>query len=247
MLFRSVTGIEEIADKSVRILLDGHEIHVGNSTLLEDIGIKNIPSDDSSTIVYVAKDGKYHGMILISDQIRDGTSEVISALSAKGITSIMLTGDREAVAENIAKKIGIDKVYCRLLPVDKVSLTENIIKTTKGTVMYTGDGINDVPVLARADIGVAMGGMGSDAAIEAADIVLMDDDISKLKTVIDISKRTVRIAKNNIAFALSVKAAILIISAAGLGNMWLAIFADVGVSIIAILNAMRTLIESKNK
>ena len=130
---------------------------------------------------------------------------------------------------------------------DKVSLTENIIKTTKGTVMYTGDGINDAPVLARADIGVAMGGMGSDAAIEAADIVLMDDDISKLKTVIDISKRTVRIAKNNIAFALSVKAAILIISAAGLGNMWLAIFADVGVSIIAILNAMRTLIELKNK
>ena len=247
MDIKKVTGIEEIAGKGVRILLDGHEIHVGNSTLLEDIGIKNIPSDDSSTIVYVAKDGKYHGMILISDQIRDGTSEVISALSAKGITSIMLTGDREAVAENIAKKIGIDKVYCRLLPVDKVSLTENIIKTTKGTVMYTGDGINDAPVLARADIGVAMGGMGSDAAIEAADIVLMDDDISKLKTVIDISKRTVRIAKNNIAFALSVKAAILIISAAGLGNMWLAIFADVGVSIIAILNAMRTLIESKNK
>ena len=247
MDIKKVTGIEEIAGKGVRILLDGHEIHVGNSTLLEDIGIKNIPSDDSSTIVYVAKDGKYHGMILISDQIRDGTSEVISALSAKGITSIMLTGDREAVAENIAKKIGIDKVYCRLLPVDKVSLTENIIKTTKGTVMYTGDGINDAPVLARVDIGVAMGGMGSDAAIEAADIVLMDDDISKLKTVIDISKRTVRIAKNNIAFALSVKAAILIISAAGLGNMWLAIFADVGVSIIAILNAMRTLIESKNK
>ena len=241
-----IKDVQELAGKGIAAVIDGRQIYAGNVTLMKDKGIEVPENDDPGTLVYIAEGNEYHGYILISDEIKEDSREALSSLREQGIRTVMLTGDRDVIAESVAKKLDISETHSQLLPSDKVALAEKIIDSDEsGKVMFTGDGINDAPVLARADIGVAMGGMGSEAAIEAADVVIMDDKLSKLTTVIDIAKRTMGIAKQNIVFALTVKAVILLISAIGLGNMWLAIFADVGVSVIAILNSMRTLINSK--
>ncbi|MBQ2678549.1 MAG: cadmium-translocating P-type ATPase [Firmicutes bacterium] len=238
-----IKGVHELAGKGISAIIDGRQIYAGNATLMKDQGIEVPESSEPGTLVYVAEDDKYHGHILISDEIKDDSAEALASLREQGIKTVMLTGDRDVIAEHVAEKLGITETHSQLLPSDKVALAEKIIDSDEsGKVMFTGDGINDAPVLARADIGVAMGGMGSEAAIEAADVVIMDDKLSKLRTIISIAKRTMSIAKQNIVFALTVKAVILVISAIGLGNMWLAIFADVGVSVIAILNSMRTLV-----
>ena len=238
-----IKDVHELAGKGVSAVIDGRQIYAGNATLMKDQGIDAPETDAPGTVVYVAEGSDYRGHILISDEIKEDSAEALASLRQQGIRTVMLTGDRDLIAESVAAQLGITETHSQLLPSDKVALAEKIIDSEEsGKVVFTGDGINDAPVLARADIGVAMGGMGSEAAIEAADVVIMDDKLSKLKTVIKIAGRTMSIAKQNIVFALAVKAAILLISAIGLGNMWLAIFADVGVSVIAILNSMRTLI-----
>ena len=196
------------------------------------------------TVIYVACEGKYAGAIVISDTIKDGAKEAIRGMKAVGVKKcVMLTGDRKEAAELVAKELDIDEVHAELLPQDKVSQVEALLskETEKERLAFVGDGINDAPVLSRADIGIAMGSMGSDAAIEAADVVLMDDDIRKIASVVRISRKTLAIVHQNIVFALAVKALVLILGALGMANMWEAVFADVGVSVIAILNSMRAL------
>ena len=201
----------------------------------------------AGTIIYIAKDGTYMGNLVISDVIKPEAKEAIALLKRAGVKkTVMLTGDRKAAGEAVAGELGLDEVYTQLLPADKVSKVEELLKNnaaggSKGKVAFVGDGINDAPVLTRADIGIAMGSMGSDAAIEAADIVLMDDDTTKISKVVIIARKTMRIVRQNIIFALVVKLAILLLGAFGMANMWEAVFADVGVSVIAILNAMRVL------
>ncbi len=235
--------VQEIAGKGVCSQIDGRKIYAGNAALMKDIGADAPDVREPGTIVFIAEDNEYHGYILISDEIKEDSKQALEGLQKDGIRTVMLTGDRKQIADKVAKELGIAETHSQLLPADKVALAEKMISSDEnGKVMFTGDGINDAPVLARADIGVAMGGMGSEAAIEAADVVIMDDKLSKIKTAMDIARRTMRIAKQNIIFALTVKGVILLISAVGLGNMWLAIFADVGVSVIAILNSMRTLV-----
>ena len=201
----------------------------------------------AGTIIYIAKDGTYMGNLVISDVIKPEAKEAIALLKRAGVKkTVMLTGDRKAAGEAVAGELGLDEVYTQLLPADKVSKVEELLKNnaaggSKGKVAFVGDGINDAPVLTRADIGIAMGSMGSDAAIEAADIVLMDDDTTKISKVVIIARKTMRIVRQNIIFALAVKLAILLLGAFGMANMWEAVFADVGVSVIAILNAMRVL------
>ena len=195
-------------------------------------------------MIYLAKDGKFAGSILIADTIKPETEDAIRGLKAAGIRrTVMLTGDRKAVGEAVAAKVGIDQAYTELLPADKVQKVEEMLAemTGKRKLAFVGDGINDAPVLTRADIGIAMGSMGSDAAIEAADVVLMDDDIRKIASIVRISRKTLGIVKQNIVFALAVKAIVLVLGAFGVANMWEAVFADVGVSVIAILNSMRAL------
>ena len=206
-------------------------------------GLASESSDEAGTVVYVAVDGAYAGYILIADQIKDDAGEAVSGLKGRGIITVMLTGDSRAAAESVGKKLGLDRVYSQLLPEDKVNRVCELLeeKSEKGKLMFVGDGINDAPVLARADVGVAMGGLGSDAAIEAADIVIMDDKPSKLLDLMKISKKTLAIVKQNIVFALGIKLLVLILSAVGLASMWAAVFADVGVSMIAIINSMRAL------
>ena len=220
------------------------EILVGNEKLMKKFGIAYEKYEGNGTVVYVAIDGVFAGSIVISDTIKDGVKEAISDLKKAGVSkTVMLTGDRKDTALAVAKKIGIDKVHYELLPSDKVAQVEEILpkNTTKKKLAFVGDGINDAPVLARADIGFAMGSLGSDAAIEAADIVIMDDDIQKIAKVIRISRKTMAIVKENIVFALGVKGLILLLGAMGYASMWMAVFADVGVAVIAILNSMRTL------
>ena len=219
------------------------EVLAGNAELLKQRGISVNESKHTGTVVYIAKGGKYKGSIVISDTVKPEAKEAITMLKKAGIKkAVMLTGDRKAAGEAVATQLGIDVVYTQLLPADKVKKVEELLSDEDtGKVAFVGDGINDAPVLTRADIGIAMGTMGSDAAIEAADIVLMDDDTTKIAKVVEIARKTRIIVKQNIVFALGVKALILILGAFGLANMWEAVFADVGVSVIAIINAMRML------
>ena len=239
-----VSNVEELSGRGVRATVDGRQICAGNDKLMEDIGVSWHPCHRVGTTVHVASDGVYLGHIVISDEVKPDAKEAITALKACGVRrTVMLTGDAKAVGESVAQELGLDEVHTQLLPADKVTRVEALLSevSPKGALAFVGDGINDAPVLSRADIGIAMGGLGSDAAIEAADIVLMDDKPSKLADAIRIARRTLAIVRQNIVFALAVKFLVLALSAAGAANMWEAVFADVGVSVIAILNAMRAL------
>ena len=239
-----VSSVEEVAGRGVKAVVDGHTICAGNDKLMEDIGVSWHPCHRVGTTVHVASDGVYLGHIVISDEVKPDAQEAVAALKAAGVRkTVMLTGDAQAVGEDVARRLGLDEVHAQLLPAGKVERVEELLKevSPKGALAFVGDGINDAPVLSRADIGIAMGGLGSDAAIEAADIVLMDDKPSKLAHAIRIARRTLSIVKQNIVFALAVKLLVLVLSALGLANMWAAVFADVGVSVLAILNAMRAL------
>ena len=239
-----VSHVEELSGRGVRAVVDGKEVCAGNDKLMEEIGAAWKPCHQVGTVVHVAVDGVYGGHIMISDQVKEDAREAIAALKGLGVKrTVMLTGDAAAVGESVAQELGLDEVHTQLLPAGKVERVEALLTETssKGTLAFVGDGINDAPVLSRADIGIAMGGLGSDAAIEAADVVLMDDKPSKLAEAVDIARRTLGIVRQNIIFALGVKALVLILSAMGKATMWAAVFADVGVSVIAILNAMRAL------
>ena len=239
-----ISDVEELSGKGVIATVDGRNVAVGNGRLMQYVGVDWHECENSGTIVHVAADGAYMGHIVISDMLKPQSKAAIQALKDCGVKqSVMLTGDRKDVAEAVARELGVDGVYSELLPADKVAQVEKLLVTQqKGEKLaFVGDGINDAPVLSRADVGIAMGALGSDAAIEAADVVLMDDNPEKIATAIRISKRTLTIVHQNIAFALGVKFIVLILSALGLGNMWIAVFADVGVSVLAILNAMREL------
>ena len=239
-----VSNVEEVAGRGVKAVVDGHTICAGNDKLMEDIGVSWHPCHRVGTTVHVASDGVYLGHIVISDEVKPDAKEAVAALKAAGVRkTVMLTGDAQAVGEDVASRLGLDEVHTQLLPADKVERVEKLLKevSPKGALAFVGDGINDAPVLSRADIGIAMGGLGSDAAIEAADIVLMDDKPSKIAHAIRIARRTLSIVRQNIVFALAVKLLVLVLSAVGLVSMWAAVFADVGVSVIAILNAMRAL------
>ena len=225
-------------------MIDGADIYAGNEKLMQQQKISFTHAAQIGTIVHVARDNQYLGYILIADEVKDDAAACISGLKAEGVNRIvMLTGDRRETAEYVASQIGLTEVHSGLLPGDKVDEVEKLIqsKSPKGKLIFVGDGINDAPVLARADIGIAMGGLGSDAAIEAADVVIMTDEPSRIATAMKISRKTLGIVKQNIVFALGVKILVLILAAIGMANMWLAVFADVGVAVLAILNAMRAL------
>ena len=242
-----VTDVKEIAGLGVQAVIAGKVVLAGNAKLMKEHGVGYEEPLTAGTIVHIASAGNYAGYIVIADQLKPDAAKTIKLLRSEGIKqTVMLTGDQKSVGELVAKKLGINQVYTELLPADKVRKLEEImlVRSRNGKVAFVGDGVNDAPVLARADIGIAMGGLGSDAAIEAADVVIMTDEPAKIVTAIKIAKRTVRIAKQNIVFALSVKAAVLVLGALGLANMWAAVFADVGVSVIAILNAIRVLSSS---
>ena len=244
MSLERVNDIEEIAGHGVKAVVDGKTVYAGNLRLMNKIGISVSREYDDGTMVYVAVDNNYAGCIMISDVIKETSKDAISGLKKHGIKqAVMLTGDAKKTAEKVAKEIGMDKVCSELLPADKVNEVEKLLaqKNTKEKLAFVGDGINDAPVLSRADIGIAMGALGSDAAIEAADIVLMDDDPAKISLAMKISLKTLKIVKENIVFALAVKAICLILGALGIAGMWLAIFADVGVMVLAVLNATRAL------
>jgi Cd2+/Zn2+-exporting ATPase len=243
-----VTDIKEISGNGVIATVDGLSVAAGNDKLMKSLNIEHIPCHSVGTIIHVAIDGKYAGHIVISDVIKPHSKEAMESLKKAGVAkTVMLTGDAKKVADKVAGDLGLDEVYSELLPGDKVSKVEELIagKGANDVLAFVGDGINDAPVLSRADIGIAMGAMGSDAAIEAADVVLMDDDPLKISKAIKISRKCIRIVYENIAFALVVKFACLILGALGIANMWFAIFADVGVMIIAVLNAIRALHVSK--
>lgn len=243
-----VTDIKEISGNGVTAKVDGVEVAAGNSKLMDKLGVKWIDCHQSGTIIHMAVDGRYAGHIVISDIEKPHAKEAVRALKRAGVEkTVMLTGDSRKVAEHVAADLGIDEVYAELLPADKVSRVEELLaeKPDKAKLAFAGDGINDAPVLSRADIGIAMGAMGSDAAIEAADIVLMDDDPLKIAKAIKISRKCLRIVYENIWFAIGIKLICLVLGAVGIANMWLAIFADVGVMIIAVLNAIRALFVKK--
>ena len=235
-----VSEVEEIAGKGVKAKVNGSVVAVGNSSLMDMIGAAWHPCHHSGTIVHVAVDGIYAGHIVISDRIKADSAEAIKALRDAGVEkTVMLTGDMEEVGKAVAEELGLSEYHAQLLPAEKVAEVEKLLG--EGTLAFVGDGINDAPVLARADVGIAMGALGSDAAIEAADVVLMDDKPSKIATAINIARRTIRIAKENIWFAIGVKILVLILASLGLATMWMAVFADVGVTVLAVLNSMRTL------
>ena len=239
-----VADVEELSGRGVRARVDGQLICAGNDKLMEEIGVKWHPCHKVGTTVHVAAEGEYLGHIVISDEVKSDAAQAIADLKTQGVRkTVMLTGDARAVGEAVAGELGLDEVHTQLLPADKVDRVEALLtqKTGKGALAFVGDGINDAPVLSRADIGIAMGGLGSDAAIEAADIVLMDDQPSKIAAAIGIARKTLRIVKQNIVFALAVKLLVLALGAMGMANMWEAVFADVGVSVLAILNATRAL------
>lgn len=243
-----VSDVKEISGHGITAKVDGIEVAAGNYKLMKKLGLSYVESDKVGTIVHVAVNGKYEGYILISDRIKATAKEAIRALKKAGIErTIMLTGDSKTVADSVAKELGIDEVYSELLPSDKVAKVEELLakKNKKAKLAFVGDGINDAPVLSRADIGIAMGAMGSDAAIEAADIVLMDDDPVKISKAIKISRKCLRIVYENTYFAIGIKLICLLLGAVGIANMWLAIFADVGVMVIAVLNAIRALFVHK--
>ena len=243
-----VTDIREISGNGVTAMVDGIQVAAGNSKLMDKLGVKWIDCHQAGTIIHMAVDGRYAGHIVISDIEKPHAKEAVRALRSAGVEkTVMLTGDSWKVAEHVAADLGIDEVHAELLPADKVEKVEELIekRPEKGKLAFVGDGINDAPVLSRADIGIAMGAMGSDAAIEAADIVLMDDDPLKIAKAIRISRKCLRIVYENIWFAIGIKLICLVLGAAGIANMWLAIFADVGVMIIAVLNAIRALFVKK--
>ncbi|MBO5055324.1 MAG: cadmium-translocating P-type ATPase [Lachnospiraceae bacterium] len=243
-----VTDVQEISGNGVTALVDGTQVAAGNGKLMKHLGIEYQECHQVGTVVHLAVDGAYAGHILISDLLKPGAKDAIHELKKAGVTrTVMLTGDVKAVAEQVAEELGINEVYSELLPADKVSKVEELLqkKGDKDKLAFVGDGINDAPVLSRADIGIAMGALGSDAAIEAADIVLMDDDPRKIAKAIKISRKCIRIVYENIYFAIGVKILCLILGALGIANMWLAIFADVGVMVIAVLNAIRALFVKK--
>ena len=239
-----VSNAQEISGHGVQAEIDGHTVLAGNSKLMKEMNVAYQECMSMGTVVYVALDGVYCGYIVIADSIKDEAFEAIKNLKKVGVRrTVMLTGDKKEVGEAVAARLGLDEVNAELLPGDKVAKVEELLaqQTGKHRLAFVGDGINDAPVLSRADVGIAMGSMGSDAAIEAADIVLMDDNPARIADVVRISRKTMSIVKQNIAFALGVKAVVLLMGAAGMANMWEAVFADVGVSVIAILNAMRAL------
>lgn len=239
-----IEEVEEIAGRGIRAKVSGRTVCVGNGKMMEDIGLEAHNCHLAGTIIHVAVDGKYAGHIVINDKIKEDSAEAIASLKRLGVEkTVMLTGDREAVGKDVAERLGLDEYHAELLPADKVAHVERLIreKAEGKSLAFVGDGINDAPVLKRADVGIAMGALGSDAAIEAADVVLMDDKPSKISTAIDIARRTIHIARENVVFAIGVKVAVLLLATVGLGNMWMAVFADVGVTVLAVLNAMRTL------
>ena len=238
-----VTDVQEIPGHGVSALVDGKRVLAGNEKLMKKEGVDFRPCNQAGTMVHVAREGQYLGCAVIADQIKETAPAAIKALKARGIRTVMLTGDSRAVGEAVAARLGLDEVHAQLLPGDKVDRLEDLLsrKNPKGVLAYVGDGVNDAPVLSRADVGIAMGAMGSDAAIEAADVVLMDDDPAKLARAMDIAHKCLGIVRQNIVFALGVKALFLILGALGKTTMWGAVFADVGVAVIAILNATRML------
>ena len=241
---KKILNYEELSGLGISAKIDNKNVLVGNEKLMQEKKIKFEKCNDIGTIVYIAIEEKYSGYILIADKIKDDAKQTIEELKKNNIKQIiMLTGDRKEVGERVVKELGIDKVYTELLPTDKLQKVEELLKTKspKGKLAFVGDGINDAPVLATSDIGIAMGGIGADSSIEAADIVIMTDEPSKIVKSIKLSKKTMRIVKENIIFAISIKVLVLILAAFGLSTMWEAVFADVGVSIIAIINALRAL------
>lgn len=243
-----VSDVEEISGNGVTAKVDGISVAAGNAKLMKRIGVEYADCHSVGTVVHMAVDGAYAGHILISDIVKPHAKEAIQELKKAGVTkTVMLTGDAKNVGEQVAKELGIGEVYAELLPADKVSLVEKLLeqKSGKEKLAFVGDGINDAPVLSRADIGIAMGALGSDAAIEAADIILMDDDPLKIAKAIKISRKCLRIVYENIVFAIGIKLICLVLGALGIANMWLAIFADVGVMVIAVLNAIRALFVKK--
>ena len=239
-----VSDVEEISGQGVRATVDGHRVAAGNDRLMDAVGAKWLPCERPGTIIHIAVDGEYEGHIVISDAIKADAASAIASLRQLGVQRVvMLTGDSERVGRDVAGALGVDEVHCGLLPGDKVDHVERLLSSERGsgTLAFVGDGINDAPVLSRADVGIAMGALGSDAAIEAADVVLMNDKPSGIAAAISIARRTQRIVRQNIVFALGVKALVLVLSAVGWASMWAAVFADVGVSVLAILNAMRAM------
>ena len=243
-----MSEIEEISGNGVVAKVDGRTVAAGNAKLMKRLDIPYHDCHRTGTIIHMAIDGDYAGHIVISDRLKDTSAQAVRALKSSGVSkTVMLTGDSRRVAEETASSLGIDEVYSELLPGDKVAKVEELLaqKSPKEKLAFVGDGINDAPVLSRADIGIAMGALGSDAAIEAADVVLMDDDPLKIAKAIRISRKCLRIVYENIVFAIGIKSICLVLGALGLANMWLAIFADVGVMILAVLNAIRALFVKK--
>lgn len=241
---QALEGVQELAGQGVSALLEGRRIYAGNDKLMTSIGVDLPDCPHVGTVVHVARDQEYLGHIVISDEIKEGSAMAVKALAQAGVRrSVMLTGDSQAVARDVAEKLGIDRFYAGLLPAQKVEHVEALLKEKArgGQLLFVGDGINDAPVLTRADVGIAMGALGSDAAVEAADVVLMDDNPQRLPLAIHIARKTLSIARQNILFALAVKFLVLILAALGIATMWMAVFADVGVTLLAILNAMRAL------
>ena len=239
-----IGNIEELSGRGIHAVIDGKSVYVGNGVLMQSVGVDFHECKTVGTTVHIAVDGLYAGHIVIADTVKPDAKSAVEQLKASGIRkTVMLTGDSDTVGQAVAKELGMDEAYTQLMPDDKVEKTENLLaeKNTKSTLAFVGDGINDAPVLARADVGIAMGALGSDAAIEAADVVLMDDKPAKLVTALKISRKTMRIMRQNIVFALSVKAVVLLLSAFGLASMWVAVFADVGVMILAVCNAVRAM------
>ena len=242
-----VEAVEELSGRGIRARVDGRIVCVGNAKMMGDLGVEWHDCHLVGTIIHVAIDGRYAGHIVINDRVKADSPQAVADLKALGVGhTVMLTGDREAVAADVARQTGIDEYHAQLLPIDKVSHVERLLAAAPrgATLAFVGDGINDAPVLKRADVGIAMGALGSDAAIEAADVVLMDDSPAKIATAVRISRRTIAIAHQNVWFAIGVKVAILALATVGLGTMWMAVFADVGVTVLAVLNAMRALVVS---
>lgn len=239
-----VSDTEEISGHGIHTFIDGREVYLGNAKLMDSLRIPFTKSSCAGTVVYISLEGGFAGTIVIADSVKEGAREALADMKRVGVKkTVMLTGDRREAAEAVAEELGIDEVHAELLPAEKVSRVEQLLsaRSSKAKLAFVGDGINDAPVLTRADVGIAMGSMGSDAAIEAADVVLMDDDVRKIASVVRISRKTLGIVKQNIVFALAVKGLVLILGATGYANMWAAVFADVGVSVLAIINSMRTL------
>ena len=236
----SITDVQEIAGHGVIATVNGKKVAVGNSKLMDQLGAAWHPCHHEGTLIHVAINGTYAGHIVVGDRIKADAAEALRALKQAGIRkTVMLTGDHESVAGAVAGKLGVDEYHAQLLPADKVAQVERLLP--EGTLAFVGDGINDAPVLTRADVGIAMGALGSDAAIEAADVVLMDDQPSKIATAVKIARRTLRIARENIFFAIGIKVLVLVLATLGLATMWMAVFADVGVTVLAVMNAMRAL------